>query len=185
MNLSKKVNEVWALLNETALLLNRTAVRKRFEGQLGVLRGRLQGAPANPAVLQNIEGALTELRKELRLAGYDLSMGKYALCFDGFRNDDTLGSGFNRVALFIGTDGTFYAKTGDDNHIVLASMLERIVSKNPAVQIAAMHYLWYQRTRTSITLSGSATETAEDYQRLKEYAEADSLRFLSRLKGIL
>ena len=185
MNLSKKVNEVWALLNETALLLNRTAIRKRFETQMGILRERLQGAPANPAALHNVQGALAELRKELRLAGYDLSMGKYALHFDGFRNDDALGTGFCRVVLFIGDDGTFYTKTGDDNHIMLATMLERIVAKSPDVHIADIHYLWYQRTRTSITLSGSATETAEDYRRLEEYAGADSLKFLSRLKGLL
>ena len=182
--MSKKVNEVWALLDETALLVNRTAVKERFKGSLGVLRARLQGAPAHPAVLAEMAGALTELRKQLRLLGYDLSMGKYTLHFDGFRNDDTLGSGFRRMVLFIARGGVFYGKTGEENHLELASLLGQFMEKIPGVQIMDMHYLWYQRTRTSITLSGSATETAEDYERLKAYAGADSLGFLSRLKGL-
>ncbi|GHV86342.1 hypothetical protein AGMMS50230_19500 [Spirochaetia bacterium] len=184
MNLSKKINEVWGLLNETALLVSRTAVRKRFENQLALLRARLQSAPANPAVLAELQTALTELRRQLRLGGYDLSMGKYTLILDGFRDDDTFGSGFIRAVLFIAKDGTFYTKTGDDNHSMLASMLEQLLRKIPGLEIMDMHYLWYLRTKTTITLSGSATETAEDYEHLKAYAGADNLLFLSRLKGL-
>jgi hypothetical protein len=47
-----------------------------------------------------------------------------------------------------------------------------------------MHYLWYKRTKTTLVLSGAATETAEDYAVLKSSGEADSLLFLSRLKGL-
>jgi hypothetical protein len=185
MNISKKINEVWRLLNETALLVNRTAVKSRFTNQLAVLRSQLQRAPSNSALIREVDTALTNLRRQLRLTGYDLSMGKYTLVFDGFRNDDTLGSGFNRLVLFIEKDGVFYWKTGDENHIVLASMLERILEKNPAgLHITDRHYLWYMRTKTSFTISGSATETGEDYQRLKAMGEADSLLFLSRLKGL-
>jgi hypothetical protein len=185
MNISKKINDVWRLLNETALLVNRTAVKDRFENRLAVLRSQLQRAPANSALIRELDTALTNLRKQLRLAGYDLSMGKYSLIFDGFRNDDTLGSGFNRFVLFIEKSGVFYWKTGDENHIMLASMLERILEKNPAgLHITDMHYLWYMRTKTTVTISGAATETGEDYQRLKALGEADSLLFLSRLKGL-
>jgi hypothetical protein len=185
MIVSKKINDVWRLLNETALLVNRTAVKARFENQLAVLRSQLQRAPASPALIRELDAALTNLRKQLRLAGYDLSMGKYSLIFDGFRNDDTLGSGFNRLVLFIEKSGFFYWKTGDENHIMLASLLERILEKNPVgLHITDMHYLWYMRTKTTVTISGAATETGEDYQRLKVMGEADSLLFLSRLKGL-
>jgi len=184
MNLAKKINEVWGLLNETALLLNRTAVHSRFENQLAVLRSRLQHVPPNPAILQGVNAALTEMRKHLRLAGYDLSMGKYTLIFDGFRNDDATIDGFGRMVLFIEKNGAFYWKTGEENHVMLASMLGNVLEKNPALHIIDMHYLWYLRTKTTLTLSGSATETGEDYERLKAMGNGDSLLFLSRLKGL-
>ncbi|MDR1505682.1 MAG: hypothetical protein LBI67_01130 [Treponema sp.] len=182
--LSKKITEVWNLLNETAILVNRTGVRRRFENQLVVLRSQLQKAIANPNIVKEVYSGLTGLRQQLRLSGYDLSMGKYALVFDGFRNDETLGSGFKRVVLFIGEE-RFYWLTGDENHIMLANAMEQHLSKIPNPEpILEVHSLWFLRTRTAFTLSGSATETAEDYQKLKIRGEADSLLFLSRLKGL-
>jgi hypothetical protein len=183
-SLSKKITEVWNLLNETALLANRTAAGGRYESRLGVLRAQLQKAPANPNIIKEVYAGITGIREQLRLSGYDLSMGKYTLVFDGFRNDDSLGSGFKRAALFVGTEH-FYFRTGDDNHLMLAAALENVLAKNPRLEpILEIHSLWFQRTKTTFTLSGSATETAEDYQKLKERGEADSLLFLSKLKGL-
>ncbi|MDR2210189.1 MAG: hypothetical protein LBO65_01785 [Spirochaetaceae bacterium] len=184
MDIAKKINEVWGLLNETALLLRRTALEDRFIRQMAVLRTQLQRTPANPAMLREVQGALVELRKQLRLAGYDLSMGKYTLIFDGFRNDDCINAGFNRLVLFMDRSGSFHWKTGEENHLMLASMLERTMGKAPERSIVDMHYLWFLRTRTTLILSGSVTETAEDYQRLKAHAQSDSLLFLSRIKGL-
>jgi hypothetical protein len=181
---SKKMTEVWQLVNETALLLNRTAIKDRYEQQLGVLRSKLQQAPANPIILEEVSAGIRELRKQMRLAGYDLSMGKYSLLFDGFRHDDSIAEGFKRMVLFIGKD-EFFCKTGNENHLMLAEFLNRQLvagPKKPA--ILEMHYLWYKRTKTTIVLSGAATETAEDYELLKKAGEADSLLFLSRLKGL-
>lgn len=184
-SLSKKITEVWNLLNETALFLARTKVRARFENQIAVLRSQLQKAPSNPAVIKEIYVSLTGLRQQLRLAGYDLSMGKYALIFDGFRNDDSLGSGFARAVLYIG-DKNFYWKTGEDNHIMLAASMDSLLAKSRGSdQIRGIHYLWFLKTKTTVVLSGSATETAEDYEKLKEFGESDALWFLSRLKGLV
>jgi hypothetical protein len=181
---SKKMTGVWQLVNETALLLNRTAIKDRCERQLGVLRSKLQQAPANPIILEEVSAGLTELRRQIRLAGYDLSMGKYALIFDGFRHDDSIAQGFKRMALFIGRD-EFFCKTGDENHLALAGFLNRQLNGSPKrPAILEMHYLWYKKTKTTLSLSGAATETAEDYESLKRAGEADSLLFLSRLKGL-
>jgi hypothetical protein len=77
MNLSRKGSEVWGLLNDTALLISRTAVKERFSRVMTALSARLQSAPANPAAIREVQAALVELRKQLRLSGYDLSMGTY------------------------------------------------------------------------------------------------------------
>jgi hypothetical protein len=184
-SLSKKMTGVLLLADETALLLNRTAIKDRCEGQLGVLRSKLLQAPANPVILEEVSAGLTELRRQMRLAGYDLSMGKYTLVFDGFRHDDSIAGGFKRMVLFTGRD-EFFCKTGDENHLTLAGFLDRQINARPGKQVVLeMHYLWYKRTKTAVVLSGAATETAEDYELLKKAGEADSLLFLSRLKGFL
>jgi hypothetical protein len=189
IGITGKSNEQWKLLDETASLLNRTAVRSRFEKQLAAIAVRFQSAPVNLLVLKEVQAALTELRKQLRLLGYDLSMGKYTLIFDGFRNDDVLGR-FTRMVLFIDQNNVFYWKTGNENHVTLDYLLEnsirkiRLAGKQPKIQIRGRHYLWFLRTKSCITLSGSATESAEAYEQLKAYAGADNLLFLSRLKGI-
>jgi hypothetical protein len=183
-SLAKQITEVWRVLNETALLLSRTIVKSRFENQLAVLRSELQRAPANPGVLREVSVVLTDIRKQLRMAGYDLSMGKYTLIFDGFRNDDSAAEGFQRLVLFIG-DKDLYWKTGDENHLLLASVLGKTLEKSSKrVILLEMHYLWFLRTKTTLTLSGAVTETEEDYQKLKVRGEADNLLFLSKLKGI-
>jgi hypothetical protein len=183
-SLAKQITDVLNLLNETALQVSRTKVRVRFEKQLLVLRSQLQKAPGSPALIKEVYASLTGLRQQLRLAGYDLSMGKYKLVFDGFRNDDSLGSGFRRAVLFIG-EKNFYWRTGDDNHIMLASALEDTLTKSASYeQIFQIHYLWFMRTKTAYVLSGAATETAEDYEKLKAYGQEDDLLFLSKLKGL-
>jgi len=188
MGISGKSNEQWKLLDETASLLNRTAVRSRFEKQLAAIAIRFQSAPLNLPVLKEVHAALTELRKQLRLLGYDLSMGKYTLIFDGFRNDDAYGR-FTRMVLVIDQNDIFYWKIGDENHETLSSLLENSMRKNnapgtPEIKIKGKHYLWFLRTKSSLSLSGSATERPEAYEQLKAYAGADTLLFLSRLKGI-
>ena len=183
MNLSNKINEIWKLINETAILLNRTTQRSRYDSLIAALRLRLQNTPANSAVLQEVQYTLTELRKKLRLSGYDLSMGKYDLIFDGFHNDEVLGS-FSRMVLFINKSGVFYWQTGTANHIDQASLLEKEMYKIAEYSIVQKHYLWFRWTKTTLTLSGSATESTEKYQQLKDYAQADPLLFLSRLKKL-
>jgi len=189
MGINEKVNQYWKILDETAALLNRTAVKGRFEKQLTAIALRFQSAPANLANLKELHEALTELRKQMRLLGYDLSMGKYTLYFDGFHNDEVYGS-FTRMVLLIDQNGAFYWNIGDSNHVTLAYFLENTILKAKAikklnVKIRDKHYLWFKKTKSTVTLSGSATETTEAYERLKEYAETDNLLFLSRLKGLL
>jgi len=182
MNASKKLDEVWKLINETALLLSRTAVKDKFQGRMAAIHACLQSNPLNPAIQREVSDALTELRRQLRLAGYNLAMGKYSLVFDGFHDDDVLHR-MKRAALFIDRDGKFYWETGDGNHIILGDYLEQRLRKRDCL-IAERHYLWFFWTKTALTLSGSATELEESYLELKARYKADPLLFLSRIQGL-
>jgi hypothetical protein len=95
--------------------------------------------------------------------------------------------GFKRLVLFLG-DRDLYWLTGTDNHIALESYLERKLLNSDfarkSLRILGKHYLWYLRRGTDLILCGAATETKEDYERLKAIGEAKPLLFLSKLKGL-
>jgi hypothetical protein len=184
--LSDRFADVWKLLSETTVFLGRTKEFYLYENQLRLWRSRLQVAPKNSGTAQRIRSEVVELRKQLRFLGYDLSLGRQNLLFDGFRNDTSLGEGFKRMVLFI-TAGNLLWLTGEENHVVLAGLLERKIETamtHTRPQITGKHYLWYHRRGRDLILSGSDTETKDDYERLKAMGEANSLFFLSRLKSL-
>jgi hypothetical protein len=186
--LSDKFSDVWKLLSETTVFLSRTREFDLYEEQLRSWRSDLQSAGRNTETAQRIRSELTELRKQLRVQGYDLSLGKQHLIIDGFRNDACLGEGFRRAVIFI-AEKDIFSITGDDNHIVLAEHLERrvqaeTVARKTRVRILDRHYLWYRRDRRNLILSGADTETREDFARFAAMCRANSLLFLSGLKNL-
>jgi len=183
VNIAKEINEVWELVNETSLLLSQTSVKNHYADHVTTLQRWLQHCPVNQAILHEARNALKELRKRLRFEGYDLSMGKYKLIFDGFHNDEVFGK-FKRMVLYIDINNMLYWITGDANHQELGQMLEKRISLLPCHNLIGKHYLWFMWTRTTLTISGAASESMRSYIELKAYAEADSLKFLSYLKKL-
>jgi hypothetical protein len=188
--LADKTTDTWKLLSETDYFLSRTNEYHHYEHQMRSLRSTLSaaGKSGKEKTVKEVHAELVELRKELRLSGYDLSLGKYRLVFDGFRHDDSLSHGFKRLVLFL-CDDFFLWLTGDSNHIDLAEILEQQVTRHSAatgkrITIKGKHYLWYLRTKDELIFSGADTETKEDYAQLKAQGEVSSLLFLSRLKNL-
>ncbi|MDR1374301.1 MAG: hypothetical protein LBJ24_04945 [Treponema sp.] len=186
--LSDRFSDVWKLLSETTLFLSRIGELPSYENQLRSWRLELQNSRKKQEIYPRIRSELTALRRMLRLQGYDLSLVKQNLVFDGFRNDASLGQGFTRVVLFISGDDIYWL-CGDENHISLASHLERQMgewmnSKHIYIRITARHFLWYRRRGCDLILSGSDTEAKEDYAHLKAAGEANTLWFLAKLKNL-
>jgi hypothetical protein len=178
-------SDAWKLLSETTVFLSRTKEFHHYEHQLRLWRAELQSSAKNHDRVQRIRSEVVGLRKHLRLQGYDLSLGKQNLVFEGFRNDVSIAEGFRRVVLFI-TDADMFWLTGEDNHIALAGFLERQLetSSSRQIRILSKHYLWFCRRGTDLVLSGSDTEMKEDFEYLKAMGEANSLFFLSKLKKL-
>jgi hypothetical protein len=186
--LSDRFSDVWKLLSETTVFLSRTKESDAYENQIRTWRSELQSSSRNPEVAQRIRSELTALRKHLRLQGYDLSLGRQNLIIDGFRNDACLGEGFRRVVIFI-SDKELFFLAGDENHIALAEFLEKQVeaeinARKQRIRILDRHYLWYRRQGQDLILSGSDTETKEDFVRFSAMCDANSLLFLGGLKGL-
>ncbi|MDR2784732.1 MAG: hypothetical protein LBB83_02340 [Treponema sp.] len=185
--LSDHFKDVWKLLSETSLFLSRAGEIETYESQLRQWRSELQSFSKNVPEIQRIRLEIIALRKHLRLLGYDLSLGSQYLILDGFRNDAALAEGFRRVVLYLSTNIIYYL-AGDSNHIELANYLEKQLAAKRMIsernRILDKHYLWYARRGQNLYLSGSDTESREDYERLKAEVEANVFLFLRCLKKL-
>jgi hypothetical protein len=184
--LADRFSDTWKLLSETSGFLSRTKVFSLYEEELRAWRHDLQTAANGSEGQKRIRQEIIELRSSLRQQGFDLSLAKQNLMLDGFRSDSSLGEGFRRVVIFF-TSGGLYWLSGDDNHITLAELLEKQMNaryRKRNTSILSKHYLWYRRKGNTLILSGSDTETTEDYERLKAMADVNSLEILSGLKDL-
>jgi hypothetical protein len=183
--LTDRFTDVWKLLSDTSSFLSRTPEFHHYEEQLRSWRFSLQSIKDNDNA-QKIRKEITDLRKDLRFQGYDLSLGSQTLTVDRFRNDASLKDGFKRVVIFLTNSGIVWLG-GEENHIMLAEYLESRIRNNLTddhIQIVGKHYLWYRRRGNELILSGSDTETKEDFARLQAMAEANSLFLLAQLKNL-
>jgi hypothetical protein len=186
--LSDRFSDIWQLLSETTSFLSRTPLFHHYENQLREWRLELQRSRRDLVEAKHIRTELVELRKSLRLQGYDLSLAKQQIVFDGFRNDTALGQGFRRAVIFFSDDDVYFL-SGSDNHIQLAQYLEERIEHlslvhRKRINIRRKHYVWYRRDGPTLTLSGSDTESKDDYETLKAVGEANSLLLLKQLKTL-
>jgi hypothetical protein len=184
--LTDHFSDTWTLLSETSRFLSRTDIFSYYEDELRAWRHELQTAANSSEKQKRIRQEIVELRTSLRLQGFDLSLAKQNLVLDGFRNDTSLGEGFRRVVIFFASDGLYW-RSGDDNHITLAELLEKQMSvhyRKHNTSIRSKHYLWYCRKGNMLILSGSDTETKDNFERLKAIADANSLGILAGLKEL-
>ncbi len=173
----------WKLLSETETYLSHTPEFHSDENQFREWRRRLQDAKIKDEGLHVLRQEIVTLRKELRLRGYDLTLGSVQLRMEGFRNDDSLAEGFRRVVICICGPDVFY-QTGQGNHVDIAEELLDNLSRRRLLERPETHYLWYRRTSRELVLSGSATETKEAFGRLEDRADANPLMLLSALKSL-
>jgi len=184
--ISDRFSDTWKLLSETSRFLERTTLFAYYEEDLRSWRLDLQSAGKNEDVSIRIRQEITELRKSLRQQGYDLSLAKQNLLLEGFRSDASLAEGFRRVVIYFGENDVLWL-SGEDNHITLAELLEKQLETRSAKRnflVRSKHYLWYRRRGNDLVLSGSDTETKEDFEQLKAMAEANDLHILTMLKEL-
>ena len=171
-------------MSSTTSYLSRTNIFGRYEQQLRRLLSELQQNAANPDEIEIIRKEIITLRKSLRSQGHDLSLGTLFISFQGFRNDSSMGSGFKRLVIHITEQRIFYI-CGQENHIELAEFLEKKIG--PMVRgtkCILRSYLWYAWKGNTLILSGSDTETKENFERLKAFGEVNTLFMLKWLKSL-
>lgn len=183
--LGERIVPIRVLLARTTDFLGRTSLFTQYEGRLRDLNARLSGSRGDDAVSAEVRRELIEIRRGLRLAGYDLTLGNRDLVLQGFRSDAAQGEGFRRAVLFLG-DRTLWCLSGEANHAELHDRLERSIHGTRSVPIRNKHYLWYRWDRDLLRVSGAATETASDWETFKAWCEVREhrLSLLSRMRGL-
>jgi hypothetical protein len=181
--IAEKVSSTWILLSDTTNFLSRAGLLERHEKELREWRADLARFRRNPARVRDIRDAIVALRRLLRTQGYDLRLGSKDIALEGWRHDDAVAEGFRRVVVGI-TENDVVSLAGEVNHIELAEALEHRLQSQRRQFSCDMHFLWYRWRNQVLVLSGAASETAEQYERLKEYFAGHKellLRRLSRL----
>jgi hypothetical protein len=183
--ISERFATTWRLLSETTAFLSRTSIFSHYESELAAMRLRLTSARGDENEARKVRDELMELRKSLRLQGYDLTLGGLELSVKGFRNDAALSQGFRRLVVFIGPRD-IWAIAGEENHRALHDALEAECERRGIGDVLQKHYLWFNWYNGLLTLSGADSETAEDFEGLKEWCAnpENRLRMLGRLRKI-
>jgi hypothetical protein len=170
------------LLSDTNNFLASLRTFDRYENTLRHWRHSLEKNRNNNRIIRGIHTEIMELRKSLRKMGYDLTISSFNIRFAGFRNDASLREGFKRAVLAI-TDKGVFVFTGSENHVNLRSYLEDRLIRSK-LNIRQMHYLWYLRNQKTLTLSGSDTETKDDFEELQIFAKNNEYVFKQGVKNL-
>lgn len=173
----------WKLLSDTNHFLSRTSIFGLYESQLRDWRHNLQTYRQDTERLQEIRKQIVLLRKELRQQGYNLMLGKFQIRLEGFRSDDSLALGYQRVVL-ICVENNIYLLTGQDNHNVLKEYLGERLNQIRVRQNRDLHSLWYRWDNRLLLISGADSETKEDYEEFRKDAEENPFLYIESFRKI-
>jgi hypothetical protein len=175
--LAERLATTWVLLSDTNNFLSRTSIFSQYESQLRDLRLKLASSKDDDMAIREIRKELIELRAALRIQGYDLSLGALDLSIKGFRNDAAVTEGFMRIVIFIGAKNLWFI-TGEENHINLHNHLDGECVRRGISDILHKHYLWYRWSNGLLLISGADSESADDFEALKEWSQNPEHRLL-------
>jgi hypothetical protein len=182
-NLAESFSSTWRLLSDTTNFLSRMKLLDEYEADIKGWRNKLSRNLKDPVAAREVRDRVVALRKALRLRGYDLRLGSRDAVLEGFRHDDALGEGFQRLVLGI-SDNDIVALAGSDNHNMLADDLQVRLRAHKATVPYRMHFLWYRWRNQVLVISGAASETAEQFEELKAWFPANKDFLLKKLKNL-
>ncbi len=169
--MGEKLADVWVLLSDTDRFVSRARLMKRYEGQLRRWRSELNESRGDTEGIRGIREEIIAFRRARRAEGWELRLGSLDIQLKGFRKDDALSAGFQRIVLMVGENGDIRYITGTANHIELDRELNLRLRQSPSAAGFEPHYLWYRRTEGVIELAGADSQPRESHENLKQYIE--------------
>jgi len=187
-NFVNKIREetasIWTLLNDTTIFLLRIKKFDEYEKDIKEWRNLLRISINNTEVKKEIKKNIIELRKSLRLQGYNLKLGSKDIQVFGFRSDDAEIEGFKRLVIVINDD--IYYLSGDANHQELMRFLslKLHVESLYSLPYSQVHSLWYRWKDNVLQICGSDSEANDDFDIFKKYVEENKNKLLKKLKDL-
>ncbi len=178
--LAESASSTWRLLSDTTNYLSRMKLLDNYETEFRQWRELLGRRGTDARVLQEVRENIVALRRLLREQGHDLRLGSKDAVIEGFRNDEAMGEGFQRMALGLADDDVYWL-VGSANHIELAEMLDQQCRQKRSCKPYRLHCLWYRWRSDVLVLSGAASETAEMYEELKAWFAQNKDLLLKKL----
>ncbi len=178
--LAESASSTWRLLSDTTNFLSRMKLLDDYEQDLRRWREQLARHRTDARIMKDVRDDIVTLRKALREQGYDLRLGSKDIALEGYRNDDALGEGFQRICLGLADDDVYYV-AGQANHIELAEMLDEQCRRKRSCKPYHLHCLWYRWRSDVLVLSGAASETQEMFDELKAWFPANKELLLRKL----
>jgi hypothetical protein len=166
--LAESASSTWRLLSDTTNFLSRIKLLEDYDQELRKWREKLLRKRADPQAVKDVRNDIVALRRLLREQGYDLMLGSKDVALEGFRHDDAMGEGFQRLVLGVADDDLYYV-AGSANHIELAEMLEGQCRQKRSCKPYRLHCLWYRWRSDVLVLSGAASETAEMFEEFRAW----------------
>jgi hypothetical protein len=166
--LAESASSTWRLLSDTTNFLSRQKLLEEYEQDLRRWREQLSRHRTDARVMKDVREDIVALRRALREQGFDLRLGSKDIALEGFRNDDAMAEGFQRIVLGLADDDVYYV-AGSANHIELAEMLEAQCRQKRSCKPYHPHCLWYRWRNDVLVLSGAASETAQMFEELRAW----------------
>ncbi len=182
-SLAESTSSTWRLLSDTTNYLSRVKLLESYETELRQWRALLSQKRTDPQVFRSVRQEIVALRRLLREQGYDLRLGSRDIALEGFRADDAMGEGFQRIVIGVADDDVYYV-AGAANHIELDGMLNAQCRQKRACKPYRPHYLWYRWRNNVLVLSGAASETAEMFEELKVWFGPNRELLLKKLSRL-
>ncbi len=180
--LREEFTNTWTLLNDTALYLQKAGLFNEYEIMLRKWRLYLQKEHHDVNKYVNIKKEIIKLRTQLRLEGHDLMLGNLDIVLKGFKSDDAQKFGFKRAILYFDHNNILYS-SGSANHNDLIHEFQN-TSKTKSINYSFIHSIWFRWNRNTLEIAGADSESAEDYEKLKNFILKNKMFVLKKLKNL-
>jgi len=170
--LAEHFSSTWKLLSETNKFLAKTSLMGHYETEFTAMRARLKSHEHDRETIMEIKDRVIQIRKGLRLGGYDLTLADFDLVISDYRNDSSART-YTRMVMFIG-DGRIWSVSGEANHETLFGYLDA----EPHGNVEHSHCLWYRWEGMTLFVSGSDSEDQASFEALKSWSDTPENRLM-------
>jgi hypothetical protein len=179
--IKEEISSIWTLLDDTSIFLSKINKFEDYEKDIRYWKECLRNYHHNSDIRNEIKREIINLRKNLRLDGYNLQLGAKDIEVFEFKSDDASLEGYKRMVLVIDKDDFFYL-TGEENHMLLLKYLCIRLRKKEGYAFKGIHFLWYRWIDNILQFCGADSESKYNYENFKEFVKNNKNNILKKIE---